>query len=129
MADLWPLKLTMVVEILLSQRRMLPSSYPTANTSLSVLLWARAVTCALQFSSRHRDRSSPFLISQHMTSSLAATTAWPAPVAVLWLLVQRMLDELDVIRPNDLECSYFLRALLARYWDLVIYRMWRTGRT
>lgn len=98
----------MVVEILLSQRRMLPSSYPTANISLSVLLCARAVTCALQFSSRHRDSSSPFLMSQHSTSSLAATTAWPAPVAVFWLFDQTMLDELDVIRPNDLECSYFL---------------------
>lgn len=59
-------------------------------------------------------------MSQHITSSLAATTAWPAPVAAPWLLVQRMLDELEVIRPNDLECSYFLRVWSAGLWNLTL---------
>src|SRR3569833_49342 len=107
-AERWPLKLTIVVAILLSQSRMLPSSYPTANTSLSVLLCAIAVTWALHFSSRHRPSNSPFLTSQYKTSSLAATTAWPTPVPERSLEVHTMLEVLEVTRPNDLEYSNFL---------------------
>lgn len=67
-----------------------------------------AVTWALQSSSRQRDKSSPFFMSQHRISSFAATTACPAPVLVFSREDQTILDELDVTRPNDFECSYFL---------------------
>ena len=108
-ADLWPLKLTRTVAILLSQRRMLPSSYPTAKKSGSALLCAIAVTGALHRSSFQRLRSSPFFISQQRTSSLAATTAWPALVPLRSLACQTMFDVAEATTPKDLACSYLLQ--------------------
>lgn len=80
-------------------------------------LWAIAVTLAREFSARQRARSSPFLMSQTRTSSLAATMAWPAPVA---LPAVRDGDDHTIFElgetttPKDLEGSNFLGKLEAR---------------
>jgi hypothetical protein len=124
----------MIVAIFESQSRMLPSSYPTAKISLSVVLWTIAVTCDLQLLSFHRLNSSPFLISQHRTSSFAGTMALPAPVfrEVSVSADQIAFDVLELTRPKIFDCSYFLRqcalvsGLLCQYekthrYDLTIF--------
>jgi hypothetical protein len=112
-ADRWPLKLTMIDAIFESHNLMLPSSYPAAKISGSVLLCAMAVTCDLQSSSFHRFRSSPFLMSQHKTSSFAATTARPEPVLRVEEFdpsaAQTIFDVLELTSPKEFECSYFLK--------------------
>ncbi len=68
-----------------------------------------AVTSALQLLSRHLLSSSPFLTSQHKTSSIAPTYARPAPVDEEAVSdVHSTLEEAEVIAPNVCECSYFL---------------------
>jgi hypothetical protein len=135
--DRWPLKLTITVAIFESQSRMLPSSYPTAKMSLSVGLWTIAVTCALQLLSFHRPSSSPFLRSQHKTSSFAGAMALPPP---MFREVSASADQItfavpELMRPKVFECSYFLReyisirALLGNYkktykYDLTIFYTW-----
>lgn len=110
----------MTVDILLSQSLMLPSSYPTANTSLSVRLCAIAVTGTEHRSSRHRLISSPFFTSQHKTSSLAATMACPAPVPARSFAVHTKFDVLVATTPNDLTCSYFLPIVSLYFWAISV---------
>lgn len=92
---------------------------PTAYISGSALLWAIVVTSALQSLSFHRARSSPAFTSQHKTSSSAPTMAFPAPearravFATLSSGAHTTLEEVEVINPNVLECSYFLYQLAA----------------
>lgn len=93
--------------------------YPTANTSGSALLRTITVTSALQSLSFHRLTSSAFFTSQHKTSSTAPTMAFPAPdvrkvlVSPIPSRTHRALDEVDVMSPKVLECSYFLHILAA----------------
>lgn len=87
--------------------------YPTAKISSSVWLCVTTVTCALQAESRQRPSNSPFLTSQHKTSSLAPTIARPAPVwraapRVCSSLAQIALDDAEAMSPNVSECSNFL---------------------
>ena len=76
------------------------------------------VTSALQSLSFHRAMSSPFLMFQHNTSSLAPTIARPAledRKVVFFELssaAQTTLEEVDVMSPNVLECAYFLELLV-----------------
>ena len=80
----------------------------------SALLFAIAVTSALQLLSFHRLRSSPFFTSQHKTSSSAPMIARPAPeerVAAFCAFssgAHTAFEEAEVTMPNVFECSYFL---------------------
>src|SRR6478736_739960 len=98
----------MTEEILLSHNRILPSSYPTAKTSLSDLLCAMAVTGIVHLSSLQRFVISPFLISQQRTSSFAATIACPALVPVRSFEDHTMFEVGEATTPKNLPCSYFL---------------------
>lgn len=94
--------------------------YPTAKISSSVLLCVTTVTCALQEESFHLPSSSPFLISQHRTSSPAPATALPAPVwratpAIASSRTQIAFDDADVTSPKVFECSNFLKEIMVSH--------------
>ena len=92
----------------------------------SALLFAIAVTSALQLLSFHRLRSSPFFTSQHKTSSSAPTIARPAPeerVAAFCAFsafssgAHTAFEEAEVTMPKVFECSYFLGNSVHRRQD------------
>lgn len=115
---------------------------PTAYMSRSVLLCTITVASAVQPRSFHRPRSSPFFTSQQRISSLAPTMARPAPVDLVPTFdtcsseLQTEFEDADVMRPNVLECSYFLRELdqwpnpsknKATYLQVGFHHSWSTN--